>query len=238
MSETQQAGSQDGPMDLYMVHGHLAFARFPVLVGHYVGDAFAGTEARLDRALDGRLAERRKLGLYPGRIGANAVLLQSHCKPPGAVVVGLGQPADLSIGTLRETLRQGILAYVVETLDLGCAQANPMLGGRPKPKLRTLEIIELFEDRAYETARAARKAIEADPDLKSVFSPQPKFDPRGGGRRHAPIAPDPNWWQPIQITMPSVGGTEDRSLSFPVGGGFARGGARRNPANLDLGAPL
>ena len=277
MSETQQAGSQDGPMDLCMVHGHLAFARFPVLVGHYVGDAFAGTEARLDRALDGRLAERRKLGLYPGRIGANAVLLQSHCKPPGAVVVGLGQPADLSIGTLRETLRQGILAYVVETLDLGCAnasasnpatelglscllvgageggidriscvqallqavaQANAMLGGRPKPKLRTLEIIELFEDRAYETARAARKAIEADPDLKSVFSPQPKFDPRGGGRRHAPIAPDPNWWQPIQITMPSVGGTEDRSLSFTVGGGFARAEARTIPANLDIVAPL
>lgn len=277
MSETQEAGSQDGPLDLCVVHGHLAFARFPVLVGHYVGDAFAGTEARLDRALDGRLGERRKLGLYPGRIGANAVLLHSDCKPPGAVVVGLGQPADLSIGTLRETLRQGILAYVVETLDLGCAnasasnpatklglscllvgageggidrtscvqallqavaQANAMLGGRPKAKLSALEIIELFEDRAYETARAARKAIEADPVLKSVFSPQPKFDPRGGGRRQAPIAPDPNWWQPIQITMPSVGGTQDRSLSFTVGGGFARAEARTIPANLDIVAPL
>src|SRR5580704_2090723 len=109
MSDDRQLPeSQDDRIEISVVHGHLAFARFPVLVGHYVGDAFAGTEARLDRALDGRLAERRKLGLYPGRIGANAVLLQSHCKPPGAVVVGLGQPADLSIGTLRETLRQGI----------------------------------------------------------------------------------------------------------------------------------
>ena len=81
-----------------------------MLVGHYSGDAFAGTEARLDRALNSRLSQRRKLGLYPGRIGTSAVLLDADSNPRGAVIVGLGQPADLSIGALRETLRQGILA--------------------------------------------------------------------------------------------------------------------------------
>jgi CHAT domain-containing protein len=275
LSETQQAGSQDGPINLRVVHGHLAFAQFPILVGHYVGDAFAGTEARLDRALDGRLAERRKLGLYPGRIGANAVLLHSDCKPPGAVVVGLGQPAGLSIGMLRETLRQGVLAYMVATRDRGCAsaavsnpamelglscllvgsgaggvdriscvqallqavaQANAMLGRLPSPGLRALEIIELFEDRAYETARVARKAIDGDPVLKSVFSPQVGFEPRGGGRRAGPLGQDPNWWQPIQITMPSD--PKDRSLSFTIGGGFARAEARTIAANLDIVEPL
>ena len=35
--------------------GHLAFARYPVLVGHYRGDTFAGTEAMLDRVLEKRL---------------------------------------------------------------------------------------------------------------------------------------------------------------------------------------
>jgi hypothetical protein len=275
MSDTQRAGSEDGPIDLCVVHGHLAFARFPVLVGHYVGDAFAGTEARVDRALDGRLAERRKLGLYPGRIGANAVLLHSDCKPPGAVVVGLGQPADLSIGMLRETLRQGVLAYMVATRDRGCAsaavsnpamelglscllvgsgaggvdrvscvqallqavaQANAMLGRLPSPGLRALEIIELFEDRAYETARVARKAIDGDPVLKSVFSPQVGFKPRGGGRPAGPLGQDPNWWQPIQITMPSD--PKDRSLLFTIGGGFARAEARTIAANLDIVEPL
>jgi CHAT domain-containing protein len=123
----------------------------------------------------------------------------------------------------------------VQALLQAVAQANAMLGRLPKPKLRALEIIELFEDRAYETARAARKAIEADPVLKSVFSPQPKFDPRGGGRRAGPIGEDPNWWQPIQITMPD---REDRSLSFTVGGGFARAEARTIAANLDIVEPL
>ena len=103
-SDTQQPASQDDRIKLCVVHGHLAFARFPVLVGHYNGDVFAGTEARLDRALEFRLSERRKMGLYPGAIGTSTVLLDPNSKPCGAVVVGLGEPAGLSVGTLRETL--------------------------------------------------------------------------------------------------------------------------------------
>jgi hypothetical protein len=276
---------QDGPpgdkIGLCVVHGHLAFARFPVLVGHYTGDTFAGTEARLDRALGSRLSQRRKLGLYPSRIGNSAILLDATSNPQGAVVVGLGQPAGLSIGALRETLRQGILAFMVETLDQSSAspdpakpktktplglsslvvgagqggidrhscvqailqaasQANAMLAALkdPRARLDALEIIELYEDRAYETWRAVKKAIEDDPVLEGVFGLSPGFSPREGGRRHAPITQDPNWWQPIQITMPAVGGAEDRSLSFTVGGGFARAEARTVAANLDIVAPL
>ena len=279
ISDDAQPESQDDRIELSVVHGHLAFARFPVLVGHYIGDVFAGTEARLDRALGSRLSERRKLGLYPGRIGASAVLLDPDCKPKGAVVVGLGQPADLSIGTLRETLRQGILAYVVETLDEGCAsaapadpkkplalsalligageggidrsscvqallqaasQANAMLARLQKPgaRLDALEIIELYEDRAYDTWRSAKKTIEGDSVLKDIFRSPPGFVQRGGGRPAAPIVEDPNWWQPIQVTMPRADPPEGRSLSFTVGGGFARAEARTIAANLDIVAFL
>ena len=274
----QQDESKGDKIDLCVVHGHLAFARFPVLVGHYIGDVFAGTEARLDRALGSRLSERRKLGLYPGRIGSSAVVLALDCKPKGAVVVGLGQPAGLSMGALRETLRQGILAFVAETLGQGStspeaadpkprvglssliigageggidrnscvqailqatSQANVVLAELkdPRARLDSLEIIELYEDRAYETWRAVEKAIENDPVLNGVFGLPPVFSPREGGRRHAPIVHDPNWWQPIQITMPPSG-AEDRSLSFTVGGGFARAEARTIAANLDIVAPL
>jgi tetratricopeptide (TPR) repeat protein len=97
--------------------GHLAFARYPVLVGHYRGDMFAGTEALLDKVLDGRLAERRKMGLYPGPIATSTVLLDSSARPPGAVVVGLGEPAGLSVGPLRRTLRHGVLAIAGARAD-------------------------------------------------------------------------------------------------------------------------
>ncbi len=240
MSDTQSGETSRDKIDLCVVHGHLAFAKYPVLVGHYIGDTFAGTEDRLDRALDFRLTERRKLGLYPGRIGTSAVLVDPDCQPSGAVVVGLGQPADLSIGGLRETLRRGILAFVIESLDRtrvisnsrgafvglstiivgagaggvdrnscvqallqATSQANAMLAHLKETgaRLGAVEIIELYEDRAFETWRAVKKAVENDPILAGVFR-FPCFTPREGGRRHAPIGPDPNWWEPIQITMP------------------------------------
>ena len=40
-SETKQQNDQ---IKLCVICGHLAFARYPVLVGHYNGDTFAGTE--------------------------------------------------------------------------------------------------------------------------------------------------------------------------------------------------
>ncbi len=266
-------------IDLSVVHGHLAFARFPVLVGHYNGDTFAGTEARLDRALAGRLTERRMMGLYPGRVGTNTVLLDPTSRPSGAVVVGLGEPADLSLGALRGTMRQGILAFLAEKMDQASAspdavasetrlglsallvgageegldrhscvlallqaasEASAVLAGvqRPHPSLGSIEIVELWEDRALETWRAVMKTVENDPAMLSVFDRPNEVRPCGGGRPHAPIGRDPNGWQPIQITMPRGETPADRSLSFTIGGGFARAEARTIAADLDLVAPL
>ena len=279
MSDTQPRDTQNDRIDLCVVHGHLAFARFPVLVGHYIGDTFAGAEARLDRALGYRLTERRKLGLYPGRIGTCAILVDPTCQPSGAVVVGLGQPAGLSIGALRETFRRGIVAFVVELLDRAnvCAssadqtaqmglstllvgagaggvdrnscvqallqatsQANALLAGLQKPgaRLTVVEIIELYEDRAYETWRAVKKAIENDPILKGVF----RFPPSSARVRRPPpcadragpklVGADPDHHAPRR-------GAEDRSLSFTVGGGgFARTERERLPPTSTIVAPL
>ncbi len=100
-----------------VVHGHLAFARYPVLVGHYSGDTINGAEKQLDEALDGRLTERRQLGLYPGAIGTTTVALDPGVSPSGAIIVGLGDPGDLGQGSLLDTLRRGLLAYAVEDAD-------------------------------------------------------------------------------------------------------------------------
>ena len=112
-----------------VVHGHLAFATHPVLVGHYAGDTIAGAERALDVALDHRLSHRRKLGLYPGALGTSTVVLDRHRKPAGAIVVGLGDQADLAPGTLAETLRRGILAYAIEDQDDRRAAGDESPGG-------------------------------------------------------------------------------------------------------------
>jgi CHAT domain-containing protein/cytosol aminopeptidase family protein len=119
MSNAQQTETnpRHAPIALTVVCGHLAFARYPVLVGHYNGDTFTGTEARLDQVLDGRLTARRMMGLYAGPIGSSTIVLDPSARPPGAIVVGLGEPAELSVGALRRTLRRGILAFAATRVD-------------------------------------------------------------------------------------------------------------------------
>ena len=126
MGGTREAVAEQAaaPIRIKVVHGHLAFARHPVLVGHYAGDTINGAEAALDKALKDRLTKRKKFGLYPGALGTSTVALDRTTRPPGAIVVGLGDHADLAPGTLAETLRRGILAYAIENDDARCAQ-NP-----------------------------------------------------------------------------------------------------------------
>jgi hypothetical protein len=274
---SEEAKPQETPIDLCVVCGHLAFARYPVLVGHYTGDTFAGSELRLDQALNGRLSERRRMGLYPGPIGSSTVVLDSNASPPGAVVVGLGEPASLSIGALRRALRHGILAFAAARVDqcrsspaaadgVALLRLSPLLIGAGEGgldqiscvhallqalkeaqailskiklpvRVAAIDIMELYADRSYATLRAVKRAVLSDPALESSFKPELEIKPAQYSRRSAPVEADPSWWQPIQITMSSEGRRE-RSLSFTIGGGFARSEARTIAANLDLVAPL
>ena len=111
IDEVQQPETKPpcAPIKLSVVCGHLAFARYPVLVGHYSGDT---------QVLEGRLTARRQMGLYPGPIGSSVIVLDSSARPPpGAAVVGLGEPAELSVGALRRTLRRGLLALGATRID-------------------------------------------------------------------------------------------------------------------------
>ena len=279
MDEVQQPETKPpcAPIKLGVVCGHLAFARYPVLVGHYSGDTFAGTEARLDQVLEGRLTARRQMGLYPGPIGSSVIVLDSSARPPGAVVVGLGEPAELSVGALRRTLRRGLLAFGATRIDRvtsadegveaepalcvstvligageggldrsGCvqallqatAEAQEILARVSKAKalLAAIEIVELFEDRAIATWRAADQVLKADPALARSFEPSIAFERRLGARNAGSVVLDRTWWQPIQITM--SGEVRNRSLAFTVSGGLARAEARTVAAHLDLVAPL
>ncbi|WP_200224357.1 hypothetical protein, partial [Rhodoferax fermentans] len=77
------------PIEIAIRHGNLAYARHPVLVGHYQGDTVVSAEAVLDRQLGGALTRRLDLGIYPGPLGSNTVFLNdsASAKPAGAVVV-------------------------------------------------------------------------------------------------------------------------------------------------------
>ena len=106
-----------------VIHGNLAFARYPVAVGHYAGDTIISAEKALDHALGGQLSRRHQLGLYPGAVGTSAVFVNPRLRnnrratPKGAVVVGLGTAGSLSETALSRTFAHGLLEYVVMWSD-------------------------------------------------------------------------------------------------------------------------
>jgi len=102
-------------IDIAVRHGNLAYARHPVLVGHYQGDTVVSAEAVLDKQLGGALTRRLDLGIYPGRLGSNTTFLNDSpsAKPGGAVVVGLGRVGDLSPGLLEESIRAALLDFAL-----------------------------------------------------------------------------------------------------------------------------
>jgi CHAT domain-containing protein len=103
-------------IELGLRHGDLAYARHAVLVGHYHGDTIVSAEAALDRRLGGALSRRLQLGLYPGALGTHAVFLNEKPldRPPGTVVVGLGQVGQLSPGLLEAGARAAMLEFALQ----------------------------------------------------------------------------------------------------------------------------
>jgi tetratricopeptide (TPR) repeat protein len=103
-----------------VVHGNLMFARHPVAVGHYAGDAIVSAEKSLDQALDGMLSRRNQLGIYPGALGTSAIFinprLRSNASAPlcGAIVIGLGTVGNLNASALIQSATRALLEYVVE----------------------------------------------------------------------------------------------------------------------------
>ncbi|MDZ7859020.1 CHAT domain-containing protein [Sphaerotilus sp.] len=102
---------------------HAADLRFRpgvLMVGHYEQDPIAGPQAVLDRELlQGLLAERHSLGLYPGPIGsALAVLPEGGGTQRGAVIVGLGRfEKPLTRDGLTEAVMAGVLRYLLQVGD-------------------------------------------------------------------------------------------------------------------------
>jgi hypothetical protein len=124
-----------------VVHGDLAYARYPLAVGHYQDDAIVSAESALDVELDGELRRRFQLGLYPGPLGSSAVFFKSNAQRggpkrlPGALIVGIGGAGSLSATALTRAFARALLEYVLEwserrpaNSEMATTTDNPTLG--------------------------------------------------------------------------------------------------------------
>ena len=98
-------------------HGDLRRAHWPLVVGHYLGDKIVNAEATLDEQFEGRLSHRAALGLYPGAQGTVELVLAPECRPPGALIVGLGQIGEISMEKVRRAIRDAALRYATHLVE-------------------------------------------------------------------------------------------------------------------------
>jgi len=96
-------------------HGNIHYADVPVMVGHYQGESITGSEAALDRSLDGRLKALHRANIYPGPLNSVEIVVQPGTqRSEGAVVVGLGTLGQLSAASLRDTLRHALIRFSLD----------------------------------------------------------------------------------------------------------------------------
>lgn len=101
-------------------------AQVPIMCGHYIGDPMAGAEAAIDRHLvNNALLQRQALGIYADKIGTSTVVLMPRKDEDlrrgshrGAVILGLGEMGELSIHQVTETVRAGVLNYLLHMKEL------------------------------------------------------------------------------------------------------------------------
>ena len=103
----------EAPVVIEVIHGSLAGAETPVLIGAYAGDILRGSAKFLNDHLEGRMERARAIGRYPCQPDDAMVFRQNdaNAKPAGAIVVGLGTPGELLPGTLTQALNEGLLEY-------------------------------------------------------------------------------------------------------------------------------
>jgi pimeloyl-ACP methyl ester carboxylesterase len=96
-----------------VVHGSLAHAESPVMIGSYANDSMRGSAGFLNGHLDNRMSRASMLGRYPQKAGEVLVFFhpEENGRPAGAIVVGLGQLGKLLPGSLTQTLTAGMIEY-------------------------------------------------------------------------------------------------------------------------------
>jgi CHAT domain-containing protein len=109
-------------------NGHLRYATYPILVGHFKDDGIVSAEYVINIMLNNKLSEREGFGLYPGNIGTNLVHLEDKMHDIGVVVVGLGSVENLTPFLLSETIELGCLEYILSVCKQNNKTKNDKIG--------------------------------------------------------------------------------------------------------------
>jgi CHAT domain-containing protein len=105
----------DTEVKVTLTHGDLAQAMYPVVVGHFKGDAILYAEAALDKHLGRKLSMRHEIGQYAEEIGENVIVLLPGSRAlKGGIAIGLGNFGELTEGNLTKSIRFALTNYLIK----------------------------------------------------------------------------------------------------------------------------
>ena len=117
------------PVSVTVSNGHLQYASFPLMVGHFLNDGILSAERSVDAQLNHELSNRHRLGIYAGPIGTSKIFLSGRSSGfKGALVLGLGRQGELTGYLLTQTVEQGIAHYLSDinsSLQCDAAEEAP-----------------------------------------------------------------------------------------------------------------
>ena len=133
------------PMIVLVSNGHLKYARYPFLIGHFERDGIFSAEKAINQSLNGEVSKRLQLGLYPGPISSNAYLeTENGGELKGVIVVGLGRQGELNEFQLMNTIELGVSRYLVYLIGKSFGKITEFA---PKPK--TIGLLALLVGSGY-----------------------------------------------------------------------------------------
>ncbi|MPR36737.1 CHAT domain-containing protein [Salmonirosea aquatica] len=133
------------PIIVSVSNGHLKYARYPLLIGHFDRDGILSAEKAVEQSLNGELSRRIQLGLYPGPIGSNTYLETKNLGGlKGVIVVGLGRQGGLNEFLLMNTIELGVSNYLVNLIGKSSGTTT-----EPAMKPKTIGISALLVGSGY-----------------------------------------------------------------------------------------
>jgi len=147
----------------------LRFVQSPLMCGHYVSDSIAGAEHHIDLNLvNGALRQRERLGVYAGEIGTSTIVLNPRTTEDvkrgsgrGAIIVGLGDWNTITADNLTNTVRDGVLQYLLHTSECQTAHAEALDSNDSKgmTDLKICSLLIGYNSTTHITVAASIEAI-------------------------------------------------------------------------------
>ncbi|MEM1121058.1 MAG: hypothetical protein AAGJ18_11470, partial [Bacteroidota bacterium] len=110
----EKAPVKSQSLQVSIKNGHLKYAKFPVLIGHFKNDIITSAEGVMDGLLSYELSKNYEVGVYPGAVDSRPLILNNGRGNLSTMIVGLGFPEAFTPYQLSQSVEKGILAYLLD----------------------------------------------------------------------------------------------------------------------------